>query len=756
MMAEKPPIFAFDDVRVEPRAFKAWKKGNEVPLEPKTFHLLLFLIEHRGRLVEKNELLDAVWKDTFVTENAMTREIAKLRKALGDDPKEPRYIQTVHTRGYRFIADVREVSDGADETDAPERATTHLPGEEEDADTLRRALESEQALADSPAVVEKETAPLAAKESASTSVIKRRAVWLPLALVVGVLAVGAAVAFWFGKNRDGANETPTISRTVQITSWSGLDFYPSISPDGNTVAFSSDRTGSFEIYVKQLVTGAREVQLTSDGGQNFQPAFSPDGSLIAYHSKKRGGIWAVPLTGGTAKQLTEFGSRPAWSPDGSQIAFQSNPLNDVGSGVRNAMPPSIIWLVAAKGGEPKQLTQAGNPLGGHGAPAWSPDGKRVVFDTNDWNDSSIWSLTTQGEDLKQISPKLRMQSDAVYAPDGKSIFVIGETGRSLEKINISEADDPLGEPAKLFDASGSRIRQISIAAKGNRIVYATLLTVSNIRATPLAPNTNEANGNPIQLTQNTYTRTALPSFSPDGKKIAYVSYTTGLDTYIWTMDVDGKNQTQITAGLLPWWFPDGKRVAFWSQHENRFGLWSVTVEGGKEKKLFDFDGDATVIRISPDGKQVAFNSKKSGTINVWVIPIEGGEAKQLTFDKELAGFPAWSPDGKWIGFQLKRGDDIHVCIIPSEGGDPVQLTFDIGQSWVYDWSPDGDKIIFAGQRDGIWNVYWVSRSTKEQKQLTNFTKLNSYVRYTAWSPAGDRVAYEYAETNGNIWMIELK
>ncbi|MCA1628127.1 MAG: hypothetical protein LC742_09210 [Acidobacteria bacterium] len=105
-----------------------------------------------------------------------------------------------------------------------------------------------------------------------------------------------------------------------------------------------------------------------------------------------------------------------------------------------------------------------------------------MFDTNDWKNSSVWSLTTQGEDLKQISPELRMQSDAVYAPDGKSIFVIGEAGRSLEKINVSEAGEPIGESVKLFDASGSRIRQISIAATSNRIVYTTLLTISNGRS----------------------------------------------------------------------------------------------------------------------------------------------------------------------------------------------------------------------------------------------------------------------------------
>jgi TolB-like protein/DNA-binding winged helix-turn-helix (wHTH) protein/Tfp pilus assembly protein PilF len=102
-------VYEFDDVRVEPEAFRVLKAGHPVAIEPKAFDLLGFLIQHRGRLVEKQELLDAVWKDTTVTENAMTRVVAQLRKALGDPAAEPRYIETVPTRGYRFIAPVRLV-----------------------------------------------------------------------------------------------------------------------------------------------------------------------------------------------------------------------------------------------------------------------------------------------------------------------------------------------------------------------------------------------------------------------------------------------------------------------------------------------------------------------------------------------------------------------------------------------------------------------------------------------------------------------
>src|SRR6266550_1957249 len=102
--------FVFDDVRVEPGTFQAFKAGNLIQLEPKALRLLLFLIENRGRLIEKDEILDTIWNGTHVTENALTREIGRLRKTLGDDPKAPKYIQTVHTRGYRFIAELAEAN----------------------------------------------------------------------------------------------------------------------------------------------------------------------------------------------------------------------------------------------------------------------------------------------------------------------------------------------------------------------------------------------------------------------------------------------------------------------------------------------------------------------------------------------------------------------------------------------------------------------------------------------------------------------
>ena len=133
MTLRNSSVFLFDDIRVEPKTFRAFKAGQLIQLEPKALRLLLFLIENRDRLIEKEEILDAIWSGTHVTENALTREIGKLRKILGDDPKAPKYIQTVHTRGYRFIAEL------ADANGEGTRASAELEDEKARPESFRAA-----------------------------------------------------------------------------------------------------------------------------------------------------------------------------------------------------------------------------------------------------------------------------------------------------------------------------------------------------------------------------------------------------------------------------------------------------------------------------------------------------------------------------------------------------------------------------------------------------------------------------------------
>ena len=112
MTEHKCFVFTFADVEVREREFSIVKAGELLPVEPKAFRVLLFLLRSPHRLITKDELLDAVWSDCAVSDNSLTRSIALLRRLLGDDTHEPRYIATVPTVGYRFLCDVKVVEDG--------------------------------------------------------------------------------------------------------------------------------------------------------------------------------------------------------------------------------------------------------------------------------------------------------------------------------------------------------------------------------------------------------------------------------------------------------------------------------------------------------------------------------------------------------------------------------------------------------------------------------------------------------------------
>ena len=632
----------------------------------------------------------------------------------------------------------------------------------------------------SPLLANEQAAPLETNEQTRTTVAVKPERWLTTFSIVSVLGALALIGLLFvlyqlwrrnlsgnQQSRSNAAQVAVVLSTTQITNWPGLDAYPSLSPEGNAVAYSSDHGGSFEIYVKLLTPGARELQLTSDGQLNFQPAWSPDGKLIAYYSEKRHGIWIVPAMGGAERQLTEFGSNPAWSPDGSLIAFHSRGSADLeATGGFGALPPSTLWLIPAQGGDAKQITPMGKPPGGHGVPSWSPDGKRIVFVATDGSSNAdVWNVSAEGTDLKQVTRQRAWIYNPIYSPDGEHIYYggVSKSGNFvLYELPVSRANgEAVGEAVEIANTGLARIKHLTISASGKKLAYSAPTIRGNISSVSVSSASGKALGAPASLTQDTSLRKTTPLFSPDGRKIAYTQFTGGTNQDIWVMEADGSNPTQLTTDpAIDWspsWFPDNDLIAFHSTRGGRAAVWTSSLQSRRERMLADLGPDlGGWPRVSPDGKMIVFNSTKSGTINLWVVPVEGGTPAQLTFDPELAGFACWSPDGKFLGFEIKRGDNDSIFIMPAGGGAPEQLTFDPGKSWPMSFSPDGDRIVFAGFRNGIWNVYWISRTTKQQQQLTNYTKLNTFVRYPSWSPSGDRIVYEYAETTGNVWIIDLK
>lgn len=575
---------------------------------------------------------------------------------------------------------------------------------------------------------------------------------------VALVAAVAAAALLRGR---GPSEAGAWRASVQVTSSTGLDAFADFSPDGKAIAYSSDRSGSFEVYVRGLAPGSREVQITRDGRQNLQPAWSPDGQRLAYHSQGRRGVWVVAAEGGEPQRLTGFGSRPAWSPDGRVLAFQSEGVRDLSASATSALAPSTIWRVPAGGGEPRQLTRPGDPPGGHGTPSWSPSGRRILFGSFERRSSSIWSVEAVGGAPTRVAALELRIFDPVWAPDGGQVVYVAliETGSyGLFSVRVSpETGAPLAAPVQIAALGPGTARHPALSADGRRIAYTALSMPSNLYALPLTPEGDAPAGRPRPLTAETG-RNVRPAFSRDGSRLVFERWTPGSNADVWMMNVEGGEARQLTTSPavddMPGFFPGGERVLFLSHRTGGAALWSVDLPGGAQKQVLALDQDIDFPRLSPDGGQVAFNSRRNGRINVWVAPLGNGLPRRLSDDPERLGFACWSPDGLLLAAQRSRGDDTHVVVLPVEGGEPVQLTDEPGQSWAYSFAPDGDRIAFAGLRGDLWNLYWVSRRSREQRQLTRQEKLSAYVRSPAWSPKGDLIVYEYGETTGNIWIME--
>ena len=715
-------VYEFGDIRVDLGRMAATRAGDAIPLEPKAFDVLVYLVERRDRLVTKDELLETVWAGTFVTPNVLTRAVAQIRKALGDDAGEARFIETAAKRGYRFIAPV--VVSGGD-PNAPS-ATMTSDAELVSAGSIMAA--------DAPVVPVPSSAPRSTRRTA--------------VLVAALVVVVATIAvFVFQRPRAATTGTSEVSLS-RLTNRRGFSGTPAFSADGRSLVYSSDATGALELYLASLTPGGAEVPLTRDGGHNMQPAWSPDGQWIAYHSRKRGGVWTVPAAGGTPQQVTEFGSDPAWSPDSDTIVFTS----DAGG----LAAQSNLWTVKRDGSGRKPLTQIGTPAGGHRAPAWSRDGRFVAFlvTRGGWS-MQIWILDV-ASGAQQLVDKAINGADPAFAPDDRAIVWGGSTETANGRIFRRAIDDtgrPIGQTEVVLPFDGGIVQGISIARNG-AFAFTTLTPDANLWAVDVGADGHGRD--PVRLTDDV-ARSTHPDYSADGR-VAYQQVPIGSVSGIWTMKEDGSGKAAFLPGseaFDPQWDRAGGRMLLRRPEGDGAKMAWVDVASRRITPVDLPVADMLSTRLSPDATSIAFHQiEQNGRMSVWTTTFDGRRTK-IAEDAEAVSYPVWSPDGAWLAVELKRGDSTQTAFVPAAGGPVVQLTDARGQSWPYTWAPDNERIAFAGERDGVWNVYTVSRKTKVVTQLTSFTSPAGYVRYPAWSPTGSRIVFERAQDTSSVWTATL-
>jgi eukaryotic-like serine/threonine-protein kinase len=532
-----------------------------------------------------------------------------------------------------------------------------------------------------------------------TPTTRRRKRWLSWATSLVILFLSAAAVWWRFLRPEETNRGLS-SRIVPLTSYLGDECCPSFSPDANQVAFvwNGPKRDNDDIYIK-LIGTENAVRLTNDPAPDGSPAWSPDGRYIAFLralSRSTGGVFLVPAIGGPERKLTEIYHSPntwlsnpneaglSWYPDGKWLA-----MPDQGS----------IWLFSVDTGEKRRVTYP--PAGdSDDTPAFSPDGKHLVFSRNFARFLSDIYLSTLSNDLspkgepKQLTFKRRLSKWAVWSADGREI--IGTSGivpnlGSFELWRMSVAEG--GPPQTLLGTSISGLT-LAISHRGDRLAYTRLLEDTNIWRLEM-PGPNRKATQPLNLISSTY-RDEAPQYSPDGKKIVFTSARSG-HLEVWVCESDGSNAVQLTslgAAGSPRWSPEGQRIVFDSNIEGQFELYSIDASGGNPRRMTHGSGDDAVASWSRDGRSIYFVSNRTKEWQIWKIPANGGEPVQVT---KHGGYVAFeSLDGKFVYFS-KGLLVTSLWRVPVVGGEETKIVdsvmgqaFALGKKGIYFVAPNPD------------------------------------------------------------------
>jgi Tol biopolymer transport system component/DNA-binding winged helix-turn-helix (wHTH) protein len=793
-------LLTFGDVRVDLAAERVWRRDELVELEPKAFEVLRHLLHNPDRLISKQELFDTVWERTAVTDNALTRVVAQLRRAIGDDARDARYIETVPTRGYRFIGRIERMTGDAppggvavgdsSEAVAAGRGDSFL-ARQEAADEAAAAVGvrgAATAAGASPAAAARAVPARPAAPTAPAPVSPWRRLWhsrsLTAAVIGGLITVGA-YAFMSRFERPAQTPPPDVMAlpagvpstdgkdlqgpVTQVTFSLDLDSYPSFSPDGTMLAYSSLQKSKLDLFVRSFAPGSQTRQVTDDGQQNVQPDWSPDGQYLVYHSIARGGIWVVPATGGSTRQIAEFGSAPRWSPDGRSVVYQSSEVH--GLDVPTAIAPSTLWITTFPGGERRPLTKADMPAGGHSQPTWSSDGKHVVYISQYAGPTEIWTIDVASGALNRLMVCALNCATPVLDAGGRALYYTGsEPMRGVWRVPLSaDGRSTAGQPEALFTPIDSDVQSLTLRRDGRQLAF-TLQTVrSNLESITL-PGTRgggAAPPRPEPVTRDTSVRNTWPIVSPDGEKLAFLSRRSGAGRHIWVAGLDGTGARQLTfdtpVGPMHSWLPGGEEIAYLAARERRLELRAIELTTGRSRLLRAYGPwnmheriKLLHARFTPDGGEIVISHVRDGVMNLSAQDLRTGAMRDLTHDREGAGFPTVSQDGRWVAYEVMRGGDVHLAVVPSTGGEERVLTSGRGLYWPHSFASDGDRIAVAYRTDGLWRLGAISRTTGQLVPLSAPMPASSFVRYPAWSSRNDRVVYEHAQVTGNIWMATLR
>jgi Tol biopolymer transport system component/DNA-binding winged helix-turn-helix (wHTH) protein len=633
-------LFRFDRFELRPDERLLLRDIEVLRVPDRAFSVLVKLVESAGDVVDKRRLLDDVWADTVVTEDNLVQAVGEIRAVLGDSPREPRFVQTVHRRGYRFVCPVRTEGDNGAASD---------PGA---------------------------GVPSGGVATASSPLVRRVVPWLVGAATVLVLVMVG----WGIVHRPSLGGSPAHPAAFErLGGQPAGAVKPACAPRGELVAVVAPE-GETGLHALYLVRPGVEAPLQLTHGidvRGASPAFTPDGSAIYFASFRQDpalgavpDVWQVPLFGGTPRRVLEGASAvgpapdggrlayaavlpdgtevrvrevdgrehtvaaggfwPRWSPDGAWIAYTtSNPEGGDG----------FLDVVRPDGGEHRRLTASPSQLYGL---AWSPDSRWVLYSSDSNGAFNVWAVPVTGGDPVQVTFGPGVYVTPEMTPDGSCILFVAAQGASTLVLSARPGERPV--PVLLEEG----IEAAAISPSGDTLALA------------LGGRGRDPSLCVVKLGTRTRQvvarwRVQRVRWTPDGRQLLVSAPPPGGGpTWIWLSFLDGQLPRALLRDEGVWDWPDlsadGRVLAAVRRTGSGAEVVVVELPSGRPRVL----ARETVVeglRLAPDGQWVAWDGGErpigEASGGIWVVATAGGVPRRLAADGIR---PLWSADGQRLVF----------------------------------------------------------------------------------------------------------
>ena len=588
-------------------------------------------------------------------------------------------------------------------------------------------------------------------------------------LGIAALAVALAAAGFYVARKTTAPSVQNRASWMQgakLTPLTVEDSYeaePTFSPNGETIAYVSNRTGNFEIFLKQ-VSGGPDINLSNDPADDVQPSFSPDGKQIAFVSTRRsslglhypapdspqigGDIWVMTTFGGSAKRIVEGGNFPSWSPDGQQVLYAGG----------SWFNPKL-YRVSANGGKPQeiplQFPDSATPRLFY--PKYSPSGKWILLERGA---NVIGILPAQGGEVKNL---FRGSSPAWINNDW-IIYSNADPGKNFSLWRAAISQDtgiPTGESEPLTFGHGKDM-QPAVAPGGKRIAFTTTDVSFNIESQKLNPETGATIGTPEKLTHGKQVIYFL-NHARHADSIVF-SARRGAGWHLWTRDAQG-NLTQITSDEryrdnYPRYSPDGSKIAFSRadlqlQPTERGTVWLMASDGANPEPLnISTQGFGGFFAWMPDGSGILSRYDRK----IYRYDLKTRKSIVLSDDPSLMPVAAVTPDNKWMVVQTNRGPTVDIVLFPADGiGSITPLLSTPNFEYHPTVSSDGKWLYFQYNHKNIYRVPGPAQNWRKQEpqKITDLPESGLFVEDPQITPAGNAVVYSRGDITGDIWLLEM-